>query len=300
MTWPSCVKTNTADNPDNTTRPKELILDIHLPLLDSAAGVDLDVQERSLVLERAEPPRYELRLPLPYPVDEASGSAKFDKGTRRLTVSLPIKAAMMAVPKTERLSSNDSGIDLVESDDSYRTTMFNDGAAEPENSNSGGDDDDKPSEKAEAGAVLVQKDNSQDYRTTVGEVVAVVEKDDFLDASVTYSLPLFSCVVQPPVISFTLEVKNVDPSSIVQRVWLGGVAVRFASLGSGLYPLHHAFAVQFQEPVGKLDEVDLEIGRWTWDKKNSSCVPATSFFGICWSRHFWSALAITDNVVKNV
>ena len=141
MTWPSCVKTNTADNPDNTTRPKELILDIHLPLLDSAAGVDLDVQERSLVLERAEPPRYELRLPLPYPVDEASGSAKFDKGTRRLTVSLPIKAAMMAVPKTERLSSNDSGIDLAESDDSYRTTMVNDGAAERENSNSGGDDD---------------------------------------------------------------------------------------------------------------------------------------------------------------
>lgn len=260
MTNSADAQTNTADNPDTTSRPKELVIDIQLPLLDSAAGVDLDVQERSLVLVRTEPPRHELRLALPYPVDETAGGAKFDKANRRLTVSLPIRAAAtlsaaaVAVPKTERLSSNDSGIDLTENDDGYRTTVSGDGravaassfSAAVDNDGDSDDADDKPSEKADASGQGVD-----------------MEGDSFLESSVAYTLPAFNCVVQPPVISFTLEVKNVDPSTVVRRVWpdQGAVGVRFASLGSGLFPLSYAFFIKFQAPKGCLEESDLDIGR---------------------------------------
>jgi hypothetical protein len=229
--------------------------------------VDLDVQERSLVLLHENPPRHSLRLALPYAVNEAAGGAKFDKATRRLTVSLPIKGTaapaavtMTSVQKTERLSSNDSGIDLSESDNnSYRTTTIV-GEGQATTAFVRGDSvdgTDKPSDSA---------DGLLDHRTAVDDGVKEEESigDDFLERSVAYSLPAFTSVVQPPVMSFTLEVKNVDPASIVRRVWgeEGALGVRFASLGSGLFPLHHSFVLRFQEPLGSLQDSDLEIGMW--------------------------------------
>jgi hypothetical protein len=232
--------------------------------------VDLDVQERSLVLLHENPPRHSLRLALPYAINEAAGGAKFDKATRRLTVSLPIKGTaaaaavtMTSVQKTERLSSNDSGIDLSESDNnSYRTTTIV-GEGQATTAFVRGDSvdacTDKPSDSA---------DGLLDHRTAVDDGEEKEEEDsiddDFLEKSVTYSLPAFTSVVQPPVMSFTLEVKNVEPGSIVRRVWgeEGAVGVRFASLGSGLFPLHHAFVLRFQEPLGSLQDSDLEIGMW--------------------------------------
>merc|ERR1712168_569358 len=90
-------------------RPKQMVVEISLPQLDSAAHLDLDVQERSLSLVRENLPKHKLHLDLPFPVDENSGNAKFDKSRKCLVVSLPIKPAPMV--KTERLSSNDSGIE---------------------------------------------------------------------------------------------------------------------------------------------------------------------------------------------
>jgi len=91
-----------------SSRPKELVVQVELPLLDSANGVDLDVQEKSLSLVREEAPCYRLHIDLPFPVDEEKGSAKFDKSKKVLGVSLPVKAAPQL--KAERLSSSDSGI----------------------------------------------------------------------------------------------------------------------------------------------------------------------------------------------
>merc|ERR1712168_45846 len=90
-------------------RPKQMVVEISLPQLDSAAHLDLDVQERSLSLVREKQPKHKLHLDLPFPADENSGNAKFDKSKKCLVVSLPIKPAPMV--KTERLSSNDSGIE---------------------------------------------------------------------------------------------------------------------------------------------------------------------------------------------
>ncbi len=64
-------------------------------------------------LIRDTPPKHKLTVELPYPVDENNGNAKFDKSKKCLIVTLPVKPAAPLM-KTERLSSNDSGIDMEE------------------------------------------------------------------------------------------------------------------------------------------------------------------------------------------
>ncbi|XP_059815402.1 protein kintoun [Hypanus sabinus] len=75
-----------------STRPKELVVTIDLPLLNSVENASLDVTEKLLCLE-TQKPAYKLDLTLPYPVDENQGSAKFNKSKRQLVVTLPVVPA---------------------------------------------------------------------------------------------------------------------------------------------------------------------------------------------------------------
>ncbi len=70
-------------------RPKELLVDIDLPLCASSNNVDLDVCERSIKLQ-CDSPKYSLDLPLPYPVCESDSHARFDKKQRKLLVTLAV------------------------------------------------------------------------------------------------------------------------------------------------------------------------------------------------------------------
>ena len=83
-------------------------MEISLPQLSSAKGIDLDVLEHLLTLESQDPVAYKLVLKLPYPVLEDQGAAKFDKAKSTLVVSLPVKAK----DPVSRLVSIDSGIGL--------------------------------------------------------------------------------------------------------------------------------------------------------------------------------------------
>ncbi|KAM8808009.1 protein kintoun [Eudromia elegans] len=69
--------------------PRELVLSVELPLLRSAAGVQLEVRGRELRLDSRRP-AYRLRLRLPYAVDESAGRAAFRADTRQLVVTLPV------------------------------------------------------------------------------------------------------------------------------------------------------------------------------------------------------------------
>uniref|UniRef100_A0A8C4TEQ0 Protein kintoun n=1 Tax=Erpetoichthys calabaricus TaxID=27687 RepID=A0A8C4TEQ0_ERPCA len=71
------------------TRPKELQVTIELPLISCASQADLEVTEKHLSL-RSRSPAYSLELPLPYPVDDTKGSARFIKTKRQLVVTLPV------------------------------------------------------------------------------------------------------------------------------------------------------------------------------------------------------------------
>ncbi|XP_072313538.1 protein kintoun-like [Eucyclogobius newberryi] len=71
-------------------RPKEIILTIDLPLLESVAAITLEVEEKSLLLE-SQNPVYKLELPLAFAVDEEKGAAKFNRQSRQLVVTLPVR-----------------------------------------------------------------------------------------------------------------------------------------------------------------------------------------------------------------
>lgn len=78
-------------------RPKEIVITVDLPLLKSVTEVNLEVEEKRLLLE-SEKPAYRLELPLAYSVDEEKGEAKFNKQKGQLTVTLPVLPSKETCP----------------------------------------------------------------------------------------------------------------------------------------------------------------------------------------------------------
>lgn len=72
-----------------STRPKELVITVELPLCKSSDNVVLDIFEKRLHLKSVTP-NYLLDLSLPYPINESGARAKFDKSRRCLNVTLPV------------------------------------------------------------------------------------------------------------------------------------------------------------------------------------------------------------------
>ncbi|XP_041132237.1 protein kintoun [Polyodon spathula] len=81
-----------------STRPRELVITIDLPLLKCAGDADLDVTENRFLLQ-SQKPAYRLDFPLPYPVNENQGTAAFIKARKQLVVTLPV---LPAVPEASR------------------------------------------------------------------------------------------------------------------------------------------------------------------------------------------------------
>ena len=73
-----------------STRPRTILLTIHLPLILSATSLNLEVFTERVVLISSKPAKYKLDISLPYKIDEDSSNAKFDKVTHKLTLTLPI------------------------------------------------------------------------------------------------------------------------------------------------------------------------------------------------------------------
>jgi dynein assembly factor 2 len=96
----------------NSTRPKELLVNIELPLCKTSENLKLDIFEKRLYLE-SNSPNYKLDLNLPYPVNEKDSKAKFDKSKRCLNVTLPVvpfvaKLDIVTVDNSEDECSNES------------------------------------------------------------------------------------------------------------------------------------------------------------------------------------------------
>lgn len=94
-------------------RPKEIVVTISLPLLKSVTEVNLEVEEKRLLLE-SEKPAYRLELPLAYSVDEEKGEAKFNKQKGQLTVTLPVLPSKETFPFAPGPAQTDAGDKEVE------------------------------------------------------------------------------------------------------------------------------------------------------------------------------------------
>jgi dynein assembly factor 2 len=92
----------------NSMRPKELFISIQLPLCKSSEHVNLDIFEKSLLLESRNP-NYKLDLKLPYPISENESKAKFDKSKRCLNLTLHV------IPFVAHVDvSNGSNVEMIE------------------------------------------------------------------------------------------------------------------------------------------------------------------------------------------
>lgn len=200
---------------EDPCRPTHLLVEVELPEFDTMKGVDLDVTSTQLTLESSGPAAYYLSIPLSYVVDEERGQAKFDKSTKKLTVTLPVQAHK----DVERHVSTDSGIDV---DAGYAACT-----------------EDEPHENAS---------NAADP-----------------------SLPNYTCNIYEDVLVFTLDVKNVDESSLVKTVLSDenfGFDLGFSTSERVNEALHYGFkcALLFEEEplsplVSVLDAIEVEV----WD-----------------------------------
>ncbi|KAJ8917614.1 hypothetical protein NQ315_000097 [Exocentrus adspersus] len=217
----------------NAAIPKELIVEINLPLLKSAVDITLDVTEKTVQLVSEQPAKYKLSLTLPYRVNESIGDAKFDRDSKKLVIVLPVRRNSSLLLCD---CKDDSG---VESD------QCSPGTPESEE------------EVNESQKQLVGDPKSSEICSESSEVF----RTKLLDENVHYNLPEFSCHVFENNIAFTLNVRNVDESSIAKFVDNAIIHIKFTSVGSSYYPTFYAFFVKFLSHSIDAENISIEV----WD-----------------------------------
>lgn len=198
----------------NTTIPKELIISIDLPLLNSTQDVTLDVTSKQIYLFSEKPAKYKLTIKLPYEIMENEGSAKFDKTNRKLVITLPVVQKPINVIKFDDKKNN-----IEEIDDEIK----------------------------------------------VEQITTTPEKSDFLENSIVYNLPSFTCETIENGVEVTLQVKNIDSSTLEFIKKENKFYVKFACIGSGYYPIHYSFLIYFIPNSSIIENVETDI----WD---NSCI----------------------------
>ncbi|KAJ8308430.1 hypothetical protein KUTeg_013304 [Tegillarca granosa] len=215
---------NAPDARLNSTRPKELVVKVELPLLSSVAQVDLDIFEQKLLLESSKPAAYKLDLNLPYPVDDDQGSAKFDKSKRCLIITLPV------LP-----------------DENVKIPSFIDEASDSTNQ-----DTDTPSNNQNNNNMspLIQELPDNDRKEPNLHPVPMEKKEPVVafNPKVSYSLPEFTYNQDDETISYILHVKNVNFDSVSKSFPSPNVCdVKFVTIGSGGFPVHYRITFKFED-----------------------------------------------------
>ncbi|XP_018324059.1 protein kintoun [Agrilus planipennis] len=234
----------------NSAIPKELVVEIILPLLKSASDVVLDVNEKSLQLISEKPAKYKLDLNLPYEVVESLGNAKFEKDKKKLIVTLPVKRNS-GVTFTE-ICREDSGI---ESD--HASFVSSSPAEENERLVTEMNDGTQISDSEQTNNDLNKEEMSLE--------------NVFLDPSISYLLPDFTVHLFDDTFAFTLNVKNVTDSSLIKTFQndLKAVHLKFTSVSSGFFPLHYAFYFRPIDAVIDFETIVTEV----WDNNVEVQIP---------------------------
>ena len=250
-----------APDAKTSTRPKELIIAVDLPLLKSAAPVNLDIFEKQLVLESTQPVKYKLDLNLPYPVDENNGSAKFDKSKRRLTVTLPVipdkppKIQLFNDVGAEGFSADKEGEDQQDGEDEDLPELEEDDEPDAEADKPHLVQADTPPPEPDNGPVpepLINGHSSEPSATLQQSSDKDIWGQEEFDKNIkqpdfVYELPSFIAHQDMETTTFVLSVKNVQKDSVSKTFLSGsdGLNLKFISVGSGGFPMYYSFLLQF-------------------------------------------------------
>lgn len=219
----------------NAATPKELVVEIDLPLLRSSSDIVLDVTEKTLQLTSEKPAKYNLSITLPYRVNHDCGNAKFVKDKKKLVVTLPVNikpCKLVPDSKDDSGVESDPGSLISTSPDDFQTK-----------------------------SVEIISENKHFVPVPVVKATNIVSS--FLDPNLHYSQPEFTTNLYDNILSFTLNVKNVDNTSIAKEVSSdsSSVHIKFCSISSGFYPTHYALYLKFPHHTIESDTVSIEA----WD-----------------------------------
>lgn len=223
----------------NAVIPKELIVEIQLPLLDSSVNIELDVLPKSLKLVCHKPSKYKLDINLPYTVSEEKGNAKFDKSTKTMIVCLPVvrKEPLFEYPNNlvsvvemskEECYENGNDINIV---NGHLESVACNGESNVNNQDS-------------TSTNGHNNGNEIDYKNT-SECNSSSNNNYITANDVHYLLPEHEFTLENKCV-LTLNVKNVDPTSINVIVINDKhlISGKFHSIGSGFFPIWFAFCLQ--------------------------------------------------------
>ena len=230
-----------------TTRPKELIVEVELPLLKSAATVDLDVLERKISLESTTPAKYKLEIDLPYPVDEENGGAKFDKSKRKLVITLPVIAAKIPtvsfiddkIPK----ETTENGLDInigcpVSGDKPLIEVLTSDENVNREGTEVG--DAENPNNSCDSN--VPNNESPSNAKSTQPEA----------EPNVFYSFPQYDFLQDDETVTVIFDIKNGVRDSLKKNYLVtddkcDGLELKIMSVGSGGFPMNYRCVVRFDK-----------------------------------------------------
>uniref|UniRef100_A0A1Q3FYN8 Protein kintoun n=1 Tax=Culex tarsalis TaxID=7177 RepID=A0A1Q3FYN8_CULTA len=195
----------TNERNDSDVKPDEIVIEVELPLLNSASDCVLNVTQQELHLISHEPARYKLQVKLPFEVSEKSGSAKFNTDEKTLTISLPVikKTAFQLKGSNNVVCTNNSPV----------------------------------SEKCDS--KTVQNESKKEMISLTKTAVG----NNFENRKKLF--PKFSTNKMDSIFAFTLNVRNVDPASIEVQKGTDTVKCEFSNIGSGFFPSYYVFFARF-------------------------------------------------------
>uniref|UniRef100_A0A1B6F2W4 Protein kintoun n=1 Tax=Cuerna arida TaxID=1464854 RepID=A0A1B6F2W4_9HEMI len=225
------------------TVPNELVVVIDLPLLKHASDASVDVSEKLITLLSDSPAKYKLQLKLPYRVDSSKGNAKFDISKKVLTITLPV--IRQGIHSNIDAAREDSGVEC----DNYGRT----------NSISSDDEVEKNPISERITKVVSKTENMLFEKETK---ICDLGDGQFLQQNIHYSLPSFTCQYLKDILSFTLQVPNVNPESVKHHFVNDGVHISFQSVGAGYFPINYAMYIllQYQTTIER-ESIKVEV----WD-----------------------------------
>lgn len=222
----------------NAVIPKELIVEINLPLLDSSVNVELDVLPRSLKMICNKPSKYKLDVNLPYKVLEDEGNATFDQTSRKLIVRLPV---LRTEPQLEYIKHLVSEVEIPKDEMCTNDGNIVNGHLNVDQNNDQGQESVTMNGKEVAVTKHLQNGNTNDHyhdtessnscNGSANDVHCILPEHEFMFGN--------KCILM-------LNVKNVDPTSVNVIVVNDKnlISGKFHSIGSGFFPIWFTFCLQ--------------------------------------------------------
>jgi len=242
--------------------PKQLVIEVSLPLLSSAVPIQLDIFERQLKLMSTKPAKYKLEIMLPYAVDENRGSARFDKVKRKLIVTLPVVPAATKIEPPINLSvvtvdqsvgeqGGEQATRDNNADNGFVLNLPNQAAERPliEEISSTDHNNDEQENKPEMPASEKKEgvgSENRDTSHTVQETEPVEATDNHNTFSVTHILPRFECTQTLQMVCFDFHIYKVcrDKVSVIPQS-PSAFQLKMVSVGEGGFPVHYSCYVSF-------------------------------------------------------